>query len=70
MLNTVDALRLFADGQTSMHDARSILMSLGHSRQDFADAVGVLVEEGAVVRFSNYRKGELYAEMYLTLDRP
>ena len=67
MLNAVDALRLFCDGRTSMHDARALLMSIGHSRQDFADAFGVLsTEPGAILRVGSPQRDEMHAEIYLT----
>jgi len=67
MLNTLDAMRLFCDGQMSIFDIRSILMSIGHSRQDCADAFSVLHSEpGSTMRFGKYVKDEWQAEIFLT----
>jgi len=66
-MNTIEAMRLFSDGRMSFHDIRSLLMSMGHSRQDCADAFVALFDEpGSSLRVGSYVKGELYAEIYLT----
>ena len=70
MLNTVDAMRLFCDGQTSIFEVRSILMSIGHSKQDCADAFAILhAEPGTKLRFGKYQKDEWQAEIYLTVQQ-
>ena len=67
-MNTIDTLRLFCDGQMSAHDIRALMESMGHSREDFAEAFTTLFEEpGSTLRVGKYRKGEYFAELYLTV---
>lgn len=66
-MDTIEAMRLFADGNTSMHDMRSLLVSMGHSAEDIAQSFTALSsEEGSSIRVGRYQKGEHYAEIYLT----
>jgi len=66
-MNTIDTMRVFSDGRMSAHDVRALLVSMGHSKEDCAEAFGQLVNEpGASVRVGAYQKGEFYAEIYLT----
>lgn len=65
-MNTLEAMRLFADGNTSMHDMRSLLLSMGHSAEDIAQSFATLAAEpGSIVRVGRYQKGEYHAEIYL-----
>lgn len=69
-MTTIELLRLFSDGRTSAHDARALLMSMGHTREDFAEAFAELAgEDGASIRVGGYQSGEMQAELYLTAVR-
>ena len=66
-MNAVETMRLFSDGRTSLHDLRALMESMGFTRQDFADALGTLMDEpGSDLRVGAYHKGEWQAELYLT----
>lgn len=65
-MNTIDAMRLFCDGNTSMHDIRALMLSMGHSNEDFVAAFARLINEpDAQIRFRAAQRDELYSEFYL-----
>jgi hypothetical protein len=67
MMDTIQTLRLLCDGRMSLHDARALMESMGHSRDGFADAFATLsAEPGSGLRVGAYQKGEWQAELYLT----
>lgn len=66
-MNTLETLRLFSDGRMSVHDTRALMLSMGHSQEDFADALVVLsAEPTSSIRVGKYQKEEYQAELYLT----
>jgi hypothetical protein len=66
-VDTIDTLRLFSDGRMSAHDARALLASMGHSREDFAEAfVALSGEAGSSIRVGAWQKEEWQAELFLT----
>ena len=67
-MDTIEAMRPFCDGNTSFHDMRSLLISMGHSTEDIRDAFYELVSQPEnTLRVGRYQKGEYHAEVYLTL---
>lgn len=69
-MNTIDTLRLFSDGRMSAHDTRALMLSMGHTQEDFAEAFATLAEEaGSSIRVNRYQSEELQAELYLTAVR-
>jgi hypothetical protein len=69
-METIDAMRPFCDGSTSAHDLRSLMVSMGHSPEDFADAFAALSSlPGSSIRVGRYEKGEYHAEIYLSVQR-
>lgn len=68
-MTTIELLRLFSDGRMSAFDARALMESMGHSRQDFAEAFTSLVEEeGSTLRVSKVQIDELQADLFLRVD--
>lgn len=68
-MNTIDTLRMFSDGRMSAHDARALMMSMGHSAQDFAEAFTALASEaGSSIRVSKWDKEEVQADLFLTTN--
>ena len=65
-MNTIDAMRLFCDGQTSVHDIRALILSMGHSEEEFVAAFAEILSD-AEVRFRRPTKEEFYSEFYLNL---
>ena len=66
-MDTISVVRLFCDGTTSMQDVKALVLSMGHSEQDFVDAFNVLSQEpGSDIRFQRPRKDELRQEFFLT----
>lgn len=63
-MNTIDTLRLFSDGRTSAHDARALLMSMGHTQEEFAEAFATLAEAGSI-RISRATVDEMQADLFL-----
>lgn len=63
-MNTVDVMRLFTDGRMSLHDARALMLSMGHTQEDFTAALLELLPEGSI-RVSSYERDELHAELFL-----
>lgn len=69
-MNTIDTLRLFSDGRTSAHDARALLVSMGHSAEEFAEAFATLAEEaGSTIRISRPHVEEMQADLYLRVEQ-
>ena len=69
-MTTIELLRLFSDGRMSAFDARSLIVSMGHSEQAFAEAFTMLVEEeGSTLRISRPQVDELQADLFLTAAR-
>lgn len=69
-MDTITTLRLFSDGRMSAHDTRALMLSMGHTREEFAEAFTELAEEeGSRIRIGGYQSGELQAELYLTAVR-
>ena len=69
-MDTITTLRLFSDGRMSVHDTRALMVSMGHTSEDFAEAFAELAgEEGASIRVGGYQSGESQAELYLTAVR-
>lgn len=68
-MNIIDRLRLFSDGQTSAHDARALLMSMGHTQEEFAEAFADLAAQaGSSIRISKVTMGEMQADIFLRVD--
>lgn len=68
-MNAVEAMRLFSDGQTSMHDLRALIVSMGHSEEDFVEALSVLCAEPAAQwRVQRARDEELHSEIFLRVS--
>ena len=68
-MNTIDTMRLFCDGRTSVHDVYALLESMGHSRVDCVEAFAILsMQPGRSIRVGSYQKGEMQAELYLTVE--
>lgn len=69
-MDTINTVRMFCDGQMSVHDVRALVLSMGHSESDFVSAIGTLLaEDGAAMRISRYQKEEYQADLYLTAVR-
>lgn len=64
-METLEAVRLFADGRMSMHDIRDLLVSMGHSREAIAQAFVTLSGAGSI-RVGRAERDEYHAELYLT----
>ena len=64
-MDALDRLRLFSDGRTSAHDARALLMSMGHTQEEFAEAFATLAEAGSI-RISRPTIDEMQADLFLT----
>lgn len=68
-MDALDRLRLFSDGRTSAHDARALLMSMGHTQEEFAEAFATLSEmAGTSIRVSRATMGEMQADIFLTVS--
>lgn len=68
-MNIIDRLRLFSDGRTSAHDARSLIVSMGYSREEFANAFADLAEEaGSSIRVSRPTVDEMQADLFLRVE--
>ena len=68
MLNTRDAMALLSNGAMSAAEVNSMLVSMGHSREDCAIAFAELCSlPDSRVRVGKYQKGEYHAEIYLTV---
>lgn len=69
-MNTIETLRLFSDGRMSAHDTRALMLSMGYTREEFAQAFTELAEEeGSRIRVGGYQREEMQAELYLTVGR-
>lgn len=67
-METIDAVRMFCDGRMSLHDVRSLVVSMGHTAESFVAAVNQLSsEEGSSIRVGSFQRGEYQAELYLTV---
>lgn len=65
-MDATQTLRLFSDGRMSLHDARDLMFSMGHSQDDFTAALLALADEaGSSIRVGAYQKEEWQAEVYL-----
>ena len=68
-MNTIDTLRMFSDGRMSAHDARALMVSMGHSAEEFAAAFVALSEEaGSSIRVSRWERDEMQADLFLTAN--
>ena len=66
-MNALDTLRLFSDGRMSAFDARALMLSMGHTREEFAEAFATLAgEAGSSIRISRPQVDELQADLFLT----
>ncbi len=63
-MNAIETLRMFADGQMSLHDIRALMISMGHSQEDFVNALSEVSTAGSW-RVGKATKDELYSEIYL-----
>lgn len=67
-MDTISVVRLFCDGAMSVQDVKALVLSMGHSEQDFVHAFDTLVQEpGSNIRVQKPRKDELRQEFFLTV---
>lgn len=66
-MDTISVVRLFCDGAMSIQDVKALVLSMGHSEQEFVHAYDALLQEpGTSIRVQRPRKDELRQEYFLT----